>query len=575
MAILTPSQRESAGVKHVARFADRAVQWTVAIGLLLLVLFPTWPIIYQSFLRQPLYEVGQALTLNNYPRVLGNAGIWRVIGNTVVFMLGSTIVGTVIGIAFAVLLTRTDIPGRTLFSKLITIPYYVSALILAFAWTVMYGPQGFVTVVVRQIGLPTWDLYSMPGLIVVSGIYFMPIVYLYCSSSLLLADPQLEAAARIAGARPMRILRTITIPLVRPAMLYAVLLTLVSGIEMLSIPLVLGETNNIEVLSTFLYRTAVVSGATDYGTLAVVALMVVVFVTALVALQNQLTKQERRFVSVGGKMSRARLLSLGGLRWPAAILVAVLMFVTIIVPLIGITLQAFAQFLSPLVNPLTLLTLDNFRQAFELDTYRLAIVNSLFIAGIGGLLATVFMALTALLAYRSAFPLRGLVKYLALYPRAFPGTVIGLGFLWALLSFPAVGGLRNTIWVLVIAYSMRYLPLGFSSVSPSILQLSDELDRAARVSGANWLGVLRHILVPLLRPALISTYLLLFITFFKEYAVALFLFTRGSQVIGTTMLEVWAQGGPGPVAALAVVQLIIIGIVLWISSRIPNVKLRD
>ncbi len=436
---------------------------------------------------------------------------WRVIGNTIIFMVGSTLVGTALGILFAVLLTRTNVPGRTWFAKLITIPYYVSALILAFAWRVMYGPQGFITVAVGQLGLPTWNLYSMGGLIVVAALYFMPLTYLYCSSSLLLADPQLENAARISGARPMRVLLSITIPLIRPAMLYSVLLTLVSGIELLSIPLVLGVPSNIDVLSTFLYRTAIQSGSSDYGMLAVVALMVVVFVTILVRMQNELTKQERRFVSVGGKASRARTLSLGELRWPAAILVGLLVVLTIVVPLVGITLQAFTPFLSPLANPFSLLTLDNFRE----------------------------------------------------------------GFLWALLSVPAIGGLRNTLWVLVIAYSMRYLPLGFSSVSPSILQISDELDRAARVSGADWLGVMRHIMLPLLRPALIATYLLIFITFLKEYSVALFLNAPGSEVIGTTMIQVSEQGGMGPVAALAVVQLLIIAIVLWISGLIPTAKVRE
>ena len=575
MATLARTKSATRGVNRFSRLAVGLVQWGIALLALVLVLFPTWPIIYQSFLRQPLYETGQALTLSNYPRVLTNPAIWRVIGNTIIFMVGSTLVGTALGILFAVLLTRTNVPGRTLFAKLITIPYYVSALILAFAWRVMYGPQGFITVAVGQLGLPTWNLYSMGGLIVVAALYFMPLTYLYCSSSLLLADPQLENAARISGARPMRVLLSITIPLIRPAMLYSVLLTLVSGIELLSIPLVLGVPSNIDVLSTFLYRTAIQSGSSDYGMLAVVALMVVVFVTVLVRMQNELTKQERRFVSVGGKASRARTLSLGELRWPAAIVVGLLVVLTIVVPLAGITLQAFTPFLSPLANPFSLLTLDNFREAFEFGRYRQSIFNSLFLAAIGGLIATLFMALCALVAYRSWFPFRGAVKYLALYPRAFPGTVIGLGFLWALLSVPAIGGLRNTLWVLVIAYSMRYLPLGFSSVSPSILQISDELDRAARVSGANWLGVMRHILLPLLRPALIATYLLLFITFLKEYSVALFLNAPGSEVIGTTMIQVSEQGGMGPVAALAVVQLLIIAIVLWISGLIPTAKVRE
>jgi iron(III) transport system permease protein len=575
MATLARSKPTARGINQFSRLAVGLVQWGIALFALVLVLFPTWPIIYQSFLSQPLYEVDQALTLSNYPRVLTNPAIWRVIGNTVIFMVGSTLVGTVLGILFAVLLTRTNVPGRSVFSKFITIPYYVSALILAFAWRVMYGPQGFITVAVGQLGLPTWNLYSMGGLIVVSALYFMPLTYLYCSSSLLLADPQLENAARISGARPPRVLWTITIPLIRPAMLYSVLLTLVSGIELLSIPLVLGVPNNIDVLSTFLYRSAIQSGSTDYGMLAVVALLVVAFVTVLVRMQNELTKHERRFVSVGGKASRARLLSLGALRWPAAILVGLLVVATIVVPLVGITLQAFTPFLSPLANPFKLLTLDNFAQAFEFGRYRQSILNSLFLATVGGLIATLFMAMCALVAYRSWFPFRGAVKYLALYPRAFPGTVIGLGFLWALLSVPAVGWLRNTIWILVIAYSMRYLPLGFSSVSPSILQISDELDRAARVSGANWLSVIRRILLPLLRPALIATYLLLFITFLKEYSVALFLNAPGSEVIGTTMIQVSEQGGMGPVAALAVVQLIIIGIVMGISGLVPSVKVRE
>ncbi|KPV50269.1 hypothetical protein SE17_27940, partial [Kouleothrix aurantiaca] len=368
MATLARTRTAGRGVNRGTRLAVGLAQWGIALLTLALVLFPTWPIIYQSFLRQPLYEANQALTLSNYPRVLTNPAIWKVIGNTGIFMVGSTLLGTAVGILFAVLLTRTNLPGRGIFASLVTIPYYVSALILAFAWRVMYGPQGFITVAVGRMGLPTWNLYSMGGLIVVSALYFMPLTYLYCSSSLRLADPQLENAARISGARPLRVLTAITIPLIRPAMLYSLLLTLVSGIELLSIPLVLGVPNNIDVLSTFLYRTAIQSGTTDYGTLAVVALMVVVFVTVLVRMQSELTKQERRFVSVSGKISRGRLLSLGVWRWPLAIVVGAIVFLLIVVPLAGIILQAFTPFLSPLVNPLKSLSFDNFREALEFQT---------------------------------------------------------------------------------------------------------------------------------------------------------------------------------------------------------------
>src|SRR5215207_11454170 len=110
MATLARTKSATRGVNRFSRLAVGLVQWGIGLLALVLVLFPTWPIIYQSFLRQPLYVAGQALTLSNYPRVLTNPAIWRVIGNTVIFMIGSTVVGTLIGVVFAVLLTRTDIP---------------------------------------------------------------------------------------------------------------------------------------------------------------------------------------------------------------------------------------------------------------------------------------------------------------------------------------------------------------------------------------------------------------------------------------------------------------------------------
>src|SRR5439155_15094127 len=97
-----------------------------------------------------------------------------------------------------------------------------------------------------------------------------------------------------------------------------------------------------------------------------------------------------------------------------------------------------------------------------------------------------------------------------LYPRAVPGLIVGIGFLWAFLLVPGIGGLRNTVLALTVAFIMRFIPLGFGAVSPSILRISGELDRAARIAGASWLRTMASILFPLLRPALLSGYVLLF-----------------------------------------------------------------
>ena len=185
------------------------------------------------------------------------------------------------------------------------------------------------------------------------------------------------------------------------------------------------------------------------------------------------------------------------------------------------------------------------------------------------------MAFCALTVYRSELKGRKILSYLALYPRAFPGIIVGIGFLWAFLLIPGIGGVRNTIWVMALAFIMRHLPLGFTSISPAVLSVSTELDRAARVSGATWLRVARSIMLPLLRPALLSTYVLLIITFLKEYAVALFLFAPGSQVIGTTLIELWRQGNSGPISALATIQLVLTLIIVVISRKALGVKLYE
>ena len=160
-------------------------------------------------------------------------------------------------------------------------------------------------------------------------------------------------------------------------------------------------------------------------------------------------------------------------------------------------------------------------------------------------------------------------------PRAFPGIIVGIGFLWGFLLIPGIGAWRNTIWAIMAAFIMRYLPLGFITISPSIMRVSNELDRAARVAGASWLKMVTSILGPILFPALMSGYVLLFITFLKEYSSALFLYGPGAEVIGTTLITLGRNGDTGPMAALATIQTAITFVVILLTRRFLGVKLYE
>jgi iron(III) transport system permease protein len=155
------------------------------------------------------------------------------------------------------------------------------------------------------------------------------------------------------------------------------------------------------------------------------------------------------------------------------------------------------------------------------------------------------------------------------YPRAVPGIIFGIGFFWSYLMVSPPGAqVRNNIWGELIALSVRNITLAYVVIYPSLARINDEFDRAARAGGAGWWTIARRILLPILRPSLLAAFLLMFITLLNDYDPVVFLQKPGTEVIGVTMLQYWQQGVVGPVAALAVVQVLIVAVVLAIGSRV-------
>ena len=186
-----PPGRGEAAPAARAWSADRVIQWSIFVIATLLVIFPLAPILFQSVLDKPLYEADRAFTLNNYTRILSSAEFWSTVGTTLVYGLVTTILAVVIGTFLAVVLTRTDVPAAGWLNGLLLIPFYVSPLVLAFAWAIVYGPSGFITLWVRtSLNLPTWELYTIGGMAVVAAVYYVPYTYLYSTGSLALTDPQ-------------------------------------------------------------------------------------------------------------------------------------------------------------------------------------------------------------------------------------------------------------------------------------------------------------------------------------------------------------------------------------------------
>jgi iron(III) transport system permease protein len=242
---------------------------------------------------------------------------------------------------------------------------------------------------------------------------------------------------------------------------------------------------------------------------------------------------------------------------------------TSLIPLLGLIVMSVVSQLTILVPPWQLATSENWQHVLFDITFQRSIANSLVIGVVGAGLTVLLVAVATLIAHRSNFPLRTTIGPALVYPRAVPGIVLGIGFFWAFLLVDLPGGLvRNSIVGELIALSVRASTLAYIVIYPSVVRLNVEFDRAARAAGAGWWTVVRRVLLPMLRPALIAAFVLMFVSMVSDYDPVVFLQKPGTEVMGVTMLQFWTKGIVGSVAALAVVQLGIVALVLSMAWRV-------
>ncbi|MFK8253035.1 ABC transporter permease [Ancylobacter terrae] len=555
------------------RIGEVPIQFGLAALTVALVAAPVLPIVYQAFIDRALYDAGQQLTLGNFTRLFGSDGFWRMAGETLLFGVLATAIAQLVGTGAAILVGRTDIPAGRFLGEVFLWPLYVSSLILAFAWATVYGPSGYVSQWIEAtFGTLPWNLYSRLGMSLVAGVALAPVSFIYGQSSAGATDPSLEEAARIAGAGKLATLLNVILPLMRPSLFFSTILIFTSSIEILSIPLVFGTPAGLEVFSTFLYQKVGNAAVPDYAIAAAAALILIAIICGLIALQNRVLGSTRKYVTIGGKATRPRPFQLGGMRWPCFALLGFYVLAAVLVPLGILVLRAFVSFLHPLAPLAEVATLDNFRALWEFPVYGRSIVNSLVIALFGGAMATALVLMIAIVVHRSEFPLRRPLLYVALMPRAIPGLIAGIGFFYAVALIPGFAALRSTVVILMIAFTMATIPLGYGAIAPMLHKIGPELDRAARVQGASWLTTMTRIVIPLMRPAYIACFAILFISFFKEYSTAVFLYAPGSEVIGTTLLQFWTQGHIGYVASLSTIQIVIIAACVAAARSLFGVK---
>lgn len=560
-----------AKVPPTPRIANARAFRVVVIGFLALcVLAPVGLIVYQSFLSAPFFSARAQLSLAAYGYVITDPTFYKALGTTVMFAGGMVIVAVPLGGLLAFLLTRTDIRFRRLLEVLVLVPMFISSIVLAFGYTVSVGPAGFVTLFVRDLlGFVPWNIYTLPGMIVIAGLSHVPHVYLYVSSAMKNLPSDLEEAARTAGASVWQVSRDVTLPMVLPALVFAAALNVLLGFETFGIPLVLGDPNGIVVLTTYIYKLTTLFGTPTYQLMAVVAMVLILVTLPLVWFQRRLLRNSRRYAALGGKGSRVSTLKLGRRGQIIALSVIFLwLFVSVVLPIGGITVRAFVDAWGEGVNLFERFTFSNFDRMLEVPSLVRGMINTMLISVVGGAVAVGIYLIIGLAGHRNTGVSSTVLDYITLLPRALPGLVVGLAFFWVFLFVPLLTPLRPTLFSLFVAYVIVGLSYGLRLLQGTLIQVAPELEESARTTGATIGRTWRDIVIPIVRPGLAGAWALIMIIFLREYSTGVYLMGAGTEVIGSLMVSLLQTGAMSTIAALALISIIMTGAGLALALRL-------
>ncbi|NLR75891.1 ABC transporter permease [Leeia aquatica] len=549
----------------------------IAVVLLaaLAVFLPIGLVFWQSALSGPFFFPNHEYGWAAYQFIFDDPDFWMAAKNSLMIAVGMIVIALPLGAALAFLLSRTDLPGRRWIEVLVLIPVFVSPFVLGFGYVVATGPVGFYSLMWQSwFGSVPWNIYSLPSIAIIAGLTHVPHVYLYSSAALKNLGSDVEEAARVTGAGPLRVARSISLPMVAPSLLYSGVLVFFLGFEIFGLPLILGDPEGHLVLATYLYKLTNKLGLPSYHLMAAVAVCIIAVTFPLVLLQRHLLKTANRYIAVKGKATRQRLMPLGRWRWMALALVGGWLFVTVVVPLSGITLRAFVTNWGLGVQWSEAFTLQHFRDLAEQPGVIRAIFNTILIGVIGGGLAVACYTALGLVAHRRSDILTRCIDYMVLIPRAVPGLLAGLAFLWVFLFIPGLKELRSSLFSVWLAYAVVWLAYGMRLVSSALLQVAPELEESARTLGASRTRVNLEITLPLIRFGLLASWLLVFMIFEREYSTGVYLLTPGTEVIGSMLVSQWAAGAVDLVAVLSLTNVLLVGTGIAIALKL-GVKLHD
>lgn len=569
----TTSLRSGFGLWRERLTQSRIMLPVLALTTVVLVAGPLVVLVHTSLLPPGSLPLSTAaITVGNYVEAFGRSDTYILIRNTLWYAGGSVSLAVLLATAIAWLAERTDLPMRGSVHALMFSWMAVPPLVMAFGWVLLLNPNNGALNVALKALLDLQEspltIYSIWAMIAITGLSLVPTTFVMVSSILRNMDPQLENAATAAGADRLTVLRRITLPLLRPGILSVGIYLFMVMVQAFDVPLAVGLTAGVPVLSTRIYVLATgEEGIPNYGLSSALGVVLMVIAIGLMWGYFRSMRMKERFQVVVGKAFRPRRLLLGRLR-PLATAVVAAYFTIMFLPLLMLIWTSLLPFYqTPTAEALGALSLHNYRDVLSQPLVQQALGNTLLLVLAS---ATIVMLLSTLISWysvRSHARLARWLDMLAFMPIAVPHIVTATAIMILYLRTPLYG----TLSILVLAHVSIYIAFGTRTMNAALLQVHRELENAATVSGAPWATVLRRIVMPILWPQFLYGWLWVVAHSARDLTVPLILMSTGSLVVSSLLWLMWEHPNVPGAAALAILM---VGALMAIVVTVQHFGLR-
>ena len=515
-------------------------------------------------------DVGK-FTLYYWQRLLASDLSWNLLFkpllNSLTIGVGVSVCAIALGSILAWLMVRSDLPFKPFFSLAVIIPYMIPSWVKSQAWLSMFktprvgGAPGFIAALMMNAGISTDRIeailspiaYGRLAIIIVLTLHYYAYTYLLVSAALNSINSELEEMGEIQGASKPLILRKITLPLVLPAMLSAVILTFSKAIGTFGTINYLGSPVSFRTLSSELYSN---SKSQNTQTAFAMAILMICIASLSVFINQRLIGARKSYATIGGK---------GGRSTPILILESC-MLKEGTYSLSNFTLYYWIGEGDPNI-------MEGVSGIFKNETFMMSLVNSLKLTLVNGVFGTIFGQMLGYICAKGRGKLHGkLVEQLVFIPYLIPSVAFG-GIYLSMFSKPQtlfgvtlIPALYGTFALLTLTSVVKHLPFASRAGTSNMLQISGELEEAATIEGAGFFKRFVKIVFPLSKGGFISGFMLIFVSIMKELDLIILIMTPKTSTLPYLAFQYQNQNCPQASNCVAIVMFSIVFLVYALAN---------